>query len=114
MLSFLNRAITKKCFNNIVWWFLSGTNSVDDIKQLIKEGKVVDNNIISSLDDNTQVIFRNDTGNHAHQIKPKGYFDKVDHYNVEIQTKTKAGKWKSKWSFHIIFDEKGNIIDTFD
>ena len=87
---------------------------LDEIKTLIKNGEVKGKNIISQIDENTQIVFRNDTGVNAHPVKPKGYVDPVDHYNVEIQTKTPAGKWKSKWSYHIVFDENGNIIDTFD
>ena len=39
------------------------------------------------------------------------YPNAVDHYNVEIQTKTSAGKWKSKESYHIVVDKNRNIID---
>ncbi|WP_242860910.1 hypothetical protein [Defluviitalea phaphyphila] len=47
-------------------------------------------------------------------MKTKGYKDAVDHYNIEIQTKTPAGKWKSKWSYHIVLDELKNVIDFFE
>ena len=57
------------------------------MKSLIKNGKIKGNNIISKIDDNTQVLFRKDTGKNAHPIKPK-YPNAVDLYNVEIQTKT--------------------------
>ncbi|MRX73031.1 hypothetical protein GJU40_12855 [Bacillus lacus] len=87
-------------------------SDLDKIKSLIKNGKIKGNNIISKIDDNTQVIFRKDTGKNAHPIKPK-YPNAVDHYNVEIQTKTSAGKWKSRESYHIIVDKNGNIIDRF-
>lgn len=104
---------------NIDWSTDSNTEGVsnpklDEIKTLIKNGEVKGKNIISQIDENTQIVFRNDTGVNAHPVKPKGYIDPVDHYNVEIQTKTPAGKWKSKWSYHIVFDKNGNIIDTFD
>ncbi|MDO7908784.1 polymorphic toxin-type HINT domain-containing protein [Paenibacillus sp. JX-17] len=85
---------------------------LDKLKSLIKNGKIKGNNIISKIDDNTQVIFRKDTGIKAHPIKPK-YPNAVEHYNVEIQTKTSAGKWKSRDSYHIIVDSNGNIIDRF-
>lgn len=88
--------------------------NLGELKGLIKNGKVSGNNIISHVDENTQIIFRDDTGVNVHPIKPNGYIDPVDHYNVEIQTKTPAGKWKSKWSYHIVLDDKGNIIDRFD
>ena len=98
-------AITPKIVTKVV-----GNPKLHEIKTLIKNGEVKGKNIISQIDGNTQMVFRNDTGVNAHPVKPKGYINPVDHYNVEIQTKTPAGKW----SYHIIFDEKGNIIDTFD
>ncbi len=90
----------------------TATSALDEFKTLIKNGEVKGNNIICKVDDNTQIIFRKDTGDDAHPIKPK-YPDATDHYNVEIQKKTSAGKWKSKASFHIVIDENGNIIDKF-
>jgi len=87
-------------------------SDLDKIKSLIKKGEIKGNNIISKIDDKTQVIFRKDTGKNAHPIKPK-YPNAVDHYNVEIQTKTSAGKWKSRESYHIVVDKSGKIIDRF-
>ena len=78
---------------------------------LLKSGKR--NNIISKIDDETQIIFREDTGANAHPMKTKGYEQAIDHYNIEIQTKTPAGKWKAKWSYHIVLDKFKNIIDFF-
>lgn len=49
------------------------------------------NNIISQVNDNTQILFRKDTGADAHPIKPN-YPDSVDYYNIEIQTKSSNGK----------------------
>lgn len=72
------------------------------------------NNIISKVDDNTLIIFRKATGNFSHPINSHGYSEAINHYNIEIQVKTPAGKWKSKWSFHIILDELGNVIDSFE
>lgn len=92
----------------------AGKTNLDKIKQIIKNGEIKGNNIISKIDDNTQVIFRSDTGANAHPIRSQGYEQPVNHYNIEIQTKTVAGKWKSKWSYHIILDNEGNIIDFFD
>ena len=92
----------------------SSKTNFGKIKKIIKKGKVKGNNIISKIDDNTQAIFRRDTGVNAHSIRSHGYDQPVNHYNVEIQTKTAAGKWKSKWSYHIILDKKGNIINFFD
>ncbi|KZZ83921.1 hypothetical protein [Bacillus sp. SJS] len=87
-------------------------SDLDQMKSLIKNGKVKGNNIISKIDDNTQVIFRKDTGKNSHPIRPK-YPNAVEHYNVEIQTKTSAGKWKSRESYHIIVDNNGKVIDRF-
>jgi enoyl reductase-like protein len=86
---------------------------VDYFKKLIKNGEIKGNNIISKVDDNTQIVFRQDTGVNAHKMTTKGYPQAVDHYNIEVQTLTPAGKWKSKFSYHIILDELGNIIDSF-
>ena len=85
-----------------------------EMKNILKNGEIKENNIIAPLDENTQVIFRNDTGANAHPIHSQGYDNPVNHYNIEIQVKTQAGKWKSKWSYHIIFDEFGVIIDYFE
>lgn len=85
---------------------------ISELKRLIGKGEIKGNNIISPVDNNTQVIFRKDTGSNAHPIRPK-YPEPMNHYNVEIQKKTQAGKWKSKESFHIIIDKNGNIIDRF-
>jgi hypothetical protein len=85
-------------------------SNLDEIKSLIKKGEIKGNNIICKIDDNTQVIFRKDTGSYAHPIRPK-YPNPVDHFNIEIQTKTSAGKWKSRESYHIVVDKNGNIID---
>lgn len=41
------------------------------------------------------------------------YPNAVDHYNVEIQTKTTASKWKSRESYHIIVDKSGKVVDRF-
>ncbi|URN93493.1 MAG: RHS repeat-associated core domain-containing protein [Candidatus Pristimantibacillus lignocellulolyticus] len=87
-------------------------SDLDKMKSLIKNGKKKGNNIISKIDEKTQVIFRKNTGKNAHPIKPK-YPNAVDHYNVEIQTKTSAGKWKSRESYHIIVDKNGKVIDRF-
>ncbi len=89
------------------------TDVLEQIYELIKGGEIKDNNIISRIDDDSQIIFRKDTGDHAHSIKSRGYDDVVEHYNIEIQTKTLGGKWKRRWSYHIIIDILGNIIDVF-
>ena len=86
---------------------------VDYFNKLIKNGEIKGNNIIGKIDDNTQIVFRQDTGVNAHKMTTRGYPEVVDHYNIEVQTLTPAGKWKSKFSYHIILDELGNIIDSF-
>lgn len=91
-----------------------GSEILEQLKWYIKNGVIKGNNIISQMDENTQIIFRNDTGEFAHPINLHGYSNAVSHYNIEIQTKTAAGKWKSKWSYHIIMDDNGNIIKVFD
>jgi hypothetical protein len=63
-----------------------------EIQNMIKEGEIKGNNIITPLDENTQVIFRNDTGVNAHPIRPHGYNEATNHYNIEIQVKNQAGK----------------------
>lgn len=93
---------------NVSWITKPGVN-LNNLKDLIKNGQVSGNNIISKIDDNTQILFRRDTGSNAHPIKPD-YPDPVDHYNIEIQIKNSNGKWKSTSSYHIIVDKNGNII----
>ncbi|WP_432406694.1 RHS repeat-associated core domain-containing protein [Wukongibacter sp. M2B1] len=84
--------------------------TVEKLTELLKNGKRKGKNIISQIDDKTQVVFRQDTGVNAHPMKTKGYEQAIDHYNIEIQTKTPAGKW----SHHIILDEFKNVIDFFE
>lgn len=79
----------------------------------MKNGKRAKNNIIYQIDDNTQIIFRRDTGLNAHPISSHGYTKDQDHYNVEIQEKNSAGKWKHKWSYDIIIDDQGHVIKSF-
>ena len=88
--------------------------TIEQLKEYIKSGEIKENNIISQIDDNTQIIFRNDTGEFAHPINSNGFSTAVNHYNIEIQIKTSTGRWKSKWSYHIILDNAGNVIGAFD
>ena len=87
-------------------------NSVVD---LIKRGtKTADGkNIITMLDDETKVIFRMDVGENAHRMINYGYIEPVNHVNIEIQSKSAAGKWATKWNYHIILDELGNVEKSF-
>jgi hypothetical protein len=88
------------------------TTRLDTMRELIENGEIRGNNIINQVDDNTQVIFRRDTGPNAHPIGQR-YPNPVDHYNIEFQTRGSSGKWRPRHTFHIIIDELGNIIDTF-
>ena len=93
----------------------SGNNSVDGIVDIMKTGnKTTDGrNIITQLDDNTNVIFRMDVGEHAHSMERYGYSNSVNHVNIEIQVKSSSGKYKPKWNFHMILDDLGEVIDSF-
>ena len=82
------------------------------MRNLISSGTIKENNIITKLDDSTQIVFRKDCGAYAHAINPK-YPTPVNHYNVEIQRKNIRGNWKSKASYHIIIDTNGDIVDLF-
>lgn len=88
-----------------------GSGKLDD---LIRNGKVVDHQIISNIDENTKVMFRRDVGKNAHPIRSKGYNKPVNHFNIEFQTKTSKGKWKKKNNFHLILDDDMNVIDYFN
>ena len=68
---------------------------------------------IQNIDDDMQIIFRTDVGEFAHPITTRGYTNPVDHYNIELQRKTAAGKWKSSWSYHLLLDKDKNIKDIF-
>ena len=59
--------------------------TLDVLKYYLKNGKRAKNNIIYQIDDNTQIIFRRDTGLNAHPISSHGYTKDQDHYNVEIR-----------------------------
>ena len=88
---------------------------VDDIVDILKSGEKSSDgrNIITQLDDNTKAIFRMDVGENAHSMNMYGYSNPVDHINIEIQVKTSSGKYKTKWNFHIILDDLGNVSDIF-
>ena len=88
-------------FNSIVDLIKRGTKTAD--------GK----NIITMLDDETKVIFRMDVGENAHRMINYGYIEPVNHVNIEIQSKSAAGKWATKWNYHIILDELGNVEKSF-
>lgn len=93
---------------------IGNRNFLKWLQSLVKRGKRVGHNIISRVDDRTQIIFRKDMGKHAHGLPnyPKG--KKIDHYNVELQTRSsKKGKWKPRFSLHIVIDKKGRIKNVF-
>ncbi len=106
--------IAKKAAMGVDDAVADSTTTIEQLKEYINHGEIKGNNIISQIDDNTQIIFRNDTGEFAHPINSHGYSTAVNHYNIEIQTKTPSGRWKSKWSYHIILDNTGNVIGAFD
>ncbi len=90
------------------------TKIFDTFKNLLSKGQVKGNNIITKLDDNTQIIFRRDIGENAHSIPPK-YPNKTNHYNVEIQKySAKNHQMKTCKSYHIIVDNDNNVIDFFE
>ncbi len=83
---------------------------------MLRNGKKTHNgnNSIFQLDEKTKIIFRMDVGEFAHKISSKGYNNPINHLNIEIQTRGTSGKYKTKWDFHLIFDDIGNIIDKFE
>ena len=94
-----------------------GKNSnIEKILNIMKTGKKTSDgkNIISQIDEITKVIFRMDIGENAHPIQSKGYLEPINHINIEIQRLGQNGKYSSKWDYHIIIDDFGNIIDTFE
>lgn len=70
-------------------------------------------NIITQLDDNNKIIFRMDVDENAHSMDMYGYSKPVNHINIEIQSKATSGKYKTKWNFHMILDDFGEVIDSF-
>ena len=91
-------------------------NNLDLMKDLLKNGqKTADGkNIVNQIDDSTKVMFRMDVGDNAHSIARYGYPEPVNHINVEIQRKSASGKWGTKWDFHMILDENGNVAKSFE
>ena len=94
--------------------YQSSSKAVDEIVDIMKSGKRDGKNIMSQLDDTTQVIYRMDVGENAHKIRSRGYSEPVNHINIEIQKMGQNGKYKSKWDFHIILNELGQIEETFE
>lgn len=86
---------------------------LNTLKKLISSGSIRENNIITNLDNNTQIIFRRDFDEYAHPISSHGYQAPVNHYNIEIQTKNMRGKWVKRESYHIITNNDGSIKDLF-
>ncbi|MGF6907446.1 hypothetical protein, partial [Fusobacterium sp. PH5-44] len=90
----------------------SNSKILEQLKTYMKNGTKNGKNIITQVDDKTKIIFRKDFGGDAHPILNRGYYEPVNHYNIEVQTSGIKGKVR-KESFHIIMDKKGNIIDKF-
>ena len=87
---------------------------INFIKGLIENAEIKENNIISKIDDNTQIIFRRDKGDYAHPIRSHGYNTPINHYNIEIQKYSeKHHQMQTCRNYHIIVDEKNKIIDIF-
>ena len=70
------------------------------------------------LDADTKIRFRKDFGVHGLSEK-QGYPKriKIDHYNIELQTRacpgTKLNDWNKIANFHIVVDNLGNVTDFF-
>ena len=88
-------------------------SNLDKIIELMKNGQRYGKNIINQLDEKTKVIFSMDVGEEAHPIVRKAYYEAVNHINIEIQRLSASGKYKTKWDYHIILDEFGNVKDYF-
>ena len=84
------------------------SKTINCVMDMLKQGKRVGQNIITQINDTTQIIFRND----CHPIKPT-YVDPVNHINIEIQILNSADKWTTKWNMHIILDEFGKAIEKY-
>lgn len=67
--------------------------------------------IIYEIDGRTRIIFGLDLGENAHPIRSAGYFDPVNHMNIEIQTISEAGNASTKWDMHLILDDNNSVID---
>ncbi|OOM54944.1 hypothetical protein CLOBI_46320 [Clostridium beijerinckii] len=89
----------------------SYNSNLNSILDMIKNGrKTADGrNIIYDIDDKTRIMFRLDVGENAHEITDYGYDFPVNHGNIEIQAANAKGKYQTKWDYHIIFDENGNV-----
>ena len=94
----------------------SNIGGLQSLIDMMKKGKKTHNgnNSIFQLDEKTKIIFRMDVGEFAHKILSKGYNNPINHLNIEIQTRGINGKYKTKWDYHLIFDDVGNIIDKFE
>ena len=85
------------------------------LKSYIKNGVREDNRIEAMIDADTKIIFRKDFGKHAHGLESFGYppGEKIDHYNIEIQSRSKPGTLIDRWdkikAFHIVIEENGKI-----
>ncbi len=81
----------------------------------MKNGKMTADgkNIINQIDDNTKLIFRMDVGGDAHKMPKYGYTSPTNHINIEIQTLNAAGDWKTKWDYHIMLDNLGQVENKF-
>ncbi len=89
---------------------------LDNIIKLLKKGEKTKDgrNIITTLDEDTKIIFRRDIGENAHAMSKFGYDKPVDHINIEIHHKKPNGNYKAKWDFHIILDDLGKVVKTIE
>jgi len=88
------------------------SNNFEVVINLIKSGEKTSDgrNIVNQLDDKTKILFRLDVGSNAHKVP--GYDNPVNHLNIEIQTIGTNGRYKTRWNFHAILDDLGNVTDT--
>ena len=68
--------------------------------------------IISRLDDGTEVVFRRDIGPDAHRILPR-YPDPVDHWNIEVQAPRvgRSGRYQVVLKVHVVVDARNKVVD---
>ena len=92
------------------------SSALSVLKSYIKNGVKEDNRIEAMIDADTKIIFRKDFGEkHAHGLESFGYppGEKIDHYNIEIQSRSKPGTLIDRWDkikvFHIVIEENGKI-----
>jgi hypothetical protein len=97
------------------------SSALSMLKNYIKDGVVRDNRIEAMVDSDTKILFRKDFGEKAHALTPKRGYPKgikIDHYNIEIQTREHAGTTIDRWNdpianYHIVVDNTGKVTDMY-